>query len=157
MTAKKYSVNAFFDLSGTARRWDGATFVDLAFGKRWDGASWNNISGLPLSNALVATASPESAVGFLEISFGTSRTVTSNSVTVSPSGGTGPYTISWALYSGDAGVKANSPSSMSTTFSATLFANTTKQAVMRGTVKDSLNVTKYVYVPVTLTLERVET
>ena len=137
MTMKRWDGAAFQDLA-TAKRWDGASWVDLTVAKRWDGTSWVDIP-LPGGGAgsLSATANKALCQGFR---FGIEpaplfRTATSESVTVTATGGmgTGP-TFSWARVSGSSAVSANSPTSATTTFSATLGANQSASAVFRCTV-----------------------
>lgn len=67
-------------------------------------------------------------------------TVITNPATVTPAGGLGPYTYSWARISGTYGT-ANSPTSATTTFYATPPSNTIQTSVFRCTVTDSLGST----------------
>jgi hypothetical protein len=77
--------------------------------------------------------------------------VTTNSVTVTESGGTGPYTYAWAYVSGDAGFSANSPTAATTTFTGSITAlGQDKIAVWRCTVTDSLLATASVTVGVSI-------
>lgn len=62
--------------------------------------------------------------------------LTTNSVTVTPSGGTAPYTYAWAFVDGDAGITINSPTSATTSFSADP-AGASLAATYRCTVTDS--------------------
>lgn len=67
--------------------------------------------------------------------------VTTNTVTVTQVGGTGPYIYSWALVSGDT-FTVDSPSSATTSFSTTVTtAGQNKSATYRCTVTDSLAAT----------------
>lgn len=61
---------------------------------------------------------------------------TTNSVTVTPSGGTAPYTYAWAFVDGDAGISINSPTSATTSFSGDP-VGTALAATYRCTVTDS--------------------
>lgn len=61
---------------------------------------------------------------------------TSLPVTATPAGGLGPYTYAWTRLSGVG--SANSPTSASTTFSATLSNGDDVSGVFRVTVTDSL-------------------
>ncbi len=103
-------------------------------------------SGAGGSSSFYATASRS-------VCFGTTLTsgaVTTPSVTVTPTGGTGPYVYAWTYDSGDAGFTANSPSSASTTFTGTVAAGEDKVAVWRCTVTDSLLATCFVTVGVSI-------
>ena len=74
---------------------------------------------------------------------GTTSTLTTTSVTGTPSGGTAPYTYSWAKQSGDS-ITADSPSAATTTFRASgLAAGESRTAVYRLTVTDALSATAY--------------
>jgi hypothetical protein len=66
------------------------------------------------SNALSASASPTSAFGYAEGDLPDGY-VTTNSVTVTASGGSPPYTYAWSLYSGTTAT-INSPTAQTTTF-----------------------------------------
>lgn len=87
-----------------------------------------------------ATASPISAVGS-----GLGGTVQTNTVTVTPAGGTGPYTYSWTYVSGDT-VTVLSPTSAATRFSSATGA----EAVYKCTVTDSLAATAVVNVGISI-------
>ena len=74
--------------------------------------------------------------------------VTTNSVTVTPSGGTGPYTYAWANVEGDTAT-VNSPTSATTTFTHTLtLVSPTKSGQYECTVTDAAAATFRVYVNV---------
>ena len=87
-----------------------------------------------------ASASPISATGS-----GLSGVVQTNIVTVTPAGGTGPYTYAWTYVSGDA-VTVLSPSSAATKFSSATGA----EAVYKCTVTDSLLATAVVNVGISI-------
>jgi len=87
-----------------------------------------------------ASASPISATGS-----GLSGVVQTNIVTVTPAGGTGPYTYSWTYVSGDA-VTVLSPSSAATKF----LSATSAEAVYKCTVTDSLLATAVVNVGISI-------
>lgn len=137
MALKRWDEDAFVDLT-ILKRWDGASWVDLTVAKRWDGTSWINLGGF--AGSFGATISPGTASGLI-VSDLLNVTVTSNSVTATPVGGTGPYTYAWTWLSGDSAVAANSPTSASTTFSAIVPKWDSREATMRVTVTDSLSAT----------------
>ncbi len=68
--------------------------------------------------------------------------VTTNSVTVTVAGGTGPFTYAWALVSGDT-FTPNSPTSATTNFSTSLTAGQEKSGVYRCTVTDTFDASTY--------------
>ena len=81
-----------------------------------------------------------------------SRVLTTAIVTSTATGGTGPFTYSWARTSGDATVTANTPTAASTSFTATVLSDTSKLSTFTVTVTDTANgVTKQASVSVTLT------
>ena len=87
-----------------------------------------------------ASASPISATGS-----GRSGVVQTNIVTVTPAGGTGPYTYSWTYVDGDT-VAVLSPTSAATRFSSATGA----EAVYKCTVTDSLAATAVVNVGISI-------
>ena len=82
-----------------------------------------------------AAVSPASATGTRS----GSGSVTTNSVTVTITGGTGPFTIAWARASGDLGFTADSPASLTTTFTGSIAAGQDRNSVWRGTVTDTFD------------------
>ena len=76
--------------------------------------------------------------------------VTSNSVTVTPAGGTAPYTHLWTYVSGDSAPVPTSSTAASTAFSATVGRDQEKIAVWKDTVTDALGATTSVNVSVSL-------
>lgn len=101
----------------------------------------NNVSKLVFSTSspMTASASPETVSG---ISSG-SGTITTNATTVTPTGGTPPYTYAWSLESHD-GVggtpAADSPTSATTTFTQTgIPPGESTSASWTCTVTDSLS------------------
>lgn len=132
------------------KRWDGAAWVDVAAVKRWDGSAWVDTGWGGGGGGLSATVSPGTATGE-GITEDLVETVFSNSVTVTPSGGTGPYTYAWSRFSGHSSIFAGSPTAATTEFSATFYKGQTRTAVFRCNVTDSLSATTFVDVPVTLT------
>jgi hypothetical protein len=93
--------------------------------------------------ALVATVNRSSVFG----SRSGAGTATTNSVTVTASGGTGPYTYAWANVTGDA-FTVTSPTAATTTFSIVLSLDDYRTAEYRCTVTDSLAATYAVDVSV---------
>lgn len=106
-------------------------------------ANTNAAAGVS-GGALTATTSSSSVVRFTN----TAGLLTTGSVTVTPSGGTGPYTYAWAKFSGDT-FTITSPTSASTTFSITLAGDEDAAAIYRCTVTDSVAATYAVDVSVT--------
>lgn len=154
MTMKKTLDGAVFvDLTVAKKTLDGSTFVDLTLAKKFDGVNWIDI---PLpgggGGGLSVTIAPGLATG-TAITGPLFRVVTSNFVTATATGGTGPYTYSWTRVSGDSSVNANNPTAATTNFSATMGRFSDAQALMRCTVTDSLMATGFGDVPVTLFYE----
>lgn len=83
------------------------------------------------------TVSPAGAGGGASSS--SSITVYSSYVTVTPSGGTAPYSYSWSKVSGDA-ITANAPTSATTNFSANLAPGDFLSAVFKCAVTDAAGV-----------------
>jgi hypothetical protein len=98
--------------------------------------------------ALTAEASPFSAVG--SVSGSGTQDVTSNLVTVTPSGGTSPYTYAWARISGDSDVLALNSTAAATRFQATIELGGFRNATFRCTVTDARARTGTVDVDVSL-------
>lgn len=76
--------------------------------------------------------------------------LTTNSVTITASGGTSPYTYLWTKVSGDT-VTINSPTSNTTSFSATVNDGETKNAIYKCTITDDVAATFDVQVNITIT------
>jgi hypothetical protein len=70
-------------------------------------------------------------------------TVTSAAVTVTPSGGTAPYTYSWEWLNGDLAVSADTPTAATTTFSGLIEGIATAFAYFRCLVTDANGSTVY--------------
>lgn len=152
MTAKRWDGAAYIDLT-VAKRWDGAAWVDLTVAKRWDGAAWQDIPGVFGGGAgFSATADRATCTGvvFDASSPPLFAAVTSDSVTVTPAGGTGPYTYAWTRLSGASSISPTAPTAATTTFSANVPRDTTVTATFRCTVTDSLAATATVDVNVEL-------
>lgn len=156
MTMKRWDGASQIDLT-VAKRWDGANWIDLTIARRWDGANWIDI---PLpgggGGGLSATVSDGSVFG-TEIRNGPGQpavlAVGSDSpgnVTVTPTGGTAPYTYAWSHVSGDSAVQVLSPSAATTAFIANVGKNQTKAATKRCTVTDAALATTTVDVLVSL-------
>lgn len=78
-------------------------------------------------------------------------TLTTDAVTVTPSGGTGPYTYAWAYVSGYASFTTNSPTSATTDWTGTLSTpGQERSATYRCTVTDSLAATATITVGVSI-------
>ena len=149
MTLKRWDGAAYVDLT-TLKRWDGASWVDITLLKRWDGASWVDIT-LPGGGGggLSATASPGSATGAVTNS-SLFTVVTSNSVTVTATGGTAPYTYAWTRVSGDSAPTPSSYTAAGVYWSASVGRDQERTATWRCTVTDAALDTATVDVGVTL-------
>lgn len=147
MTFKRWDGASWIDCT-TKKRWDGAAWVNLTVAKRWDGTTWVDFLGGG-GSGLSAVAAPGSAYGIVTNN-NLFVTVTSNSVTVTASGGTGPYTYAWTRLSGDSAVSATSPTAATTTFSASVPRWDSREATMRCTVTDALSATAHVDIEVQL-------
>jgi hypothetical protein len=104
------------------------------------------VSGAASAGSLTASVSPLSAYGASL----TAGPVTTNSVTVTPAGGTGPYTYSWAKESGD-DFTVNTPTGATTTFTTQTDVsdtNLSESAIYGCLVTDSLSATFVVEVNV---------
>jgi hypothetical protein len=77
-----------------------------------------------------------------------SSTVTTNAVTVTPTGGTAPYTYAWAYVSGDT-FTIDASTAATTTFTRTVGSSTMYSAVYRCTVTDAAAATATIDVTVT--------
>lgn len=151
MTAKRWDGSAYQDVLTTKKRWDGTAWVDLTVAKRWDGVAWVDIP-MFISGGLTVSVSPGDAVGdvFHPEPAPLFATVTSNSVTATPTGGTGPYTYAWSLVSGGSAISATAPTAASTAFSAVIGKNQEKNAVWKVVVTDSLSATAEAIVNISL-------
>lgn len=93
------------------------------------------------TSALSASASPSELSG-LNSNFPDPGPATTQSTTVTPSGGVAPFTYSWALISSADGTPAaDNPSFATTTFTQSLGVGQTNIATFRCTVTDSLGAT----------------
>lgn len=157
MTMKRWTGSAFVDIT-VAKRWNGSAWVDLTLAKRWNGSAWIDI---PLpgggGGGLAATVSDSSVFGTefrvsppawpAVLAVGSDSPA---SVTVTPTGGTGPYTFLWTHESGDSAVQVLSPTAATTSFIANVGKNQTKSAVKRCTITDAALATTFLFVNVSL-------
>ena len=102
------------------------------------------VTGAASGGALVATANKTAVTG----NRSGAGTATTGTVTVTPSGGTGPYTYAWTNVSGDT-FTPTIPTGATTAFSITVAVDDVKTAQYRCTVTDSLAATYAVDVSVT--------
>lgn len=147
-TLKRWDASAFTDLT-TRKRWDGSAFANLTLAKRWDGTAFVDIPLGGGGGSLSATVSPSHAFGSVTNS-SLFVVVTSNSVTVTPVNGTGPYTHSWVRISGDSAPTPSSTTGATVSWSATVARDQEYTAVWQDTITDSLSATTTVIVTVTL-------
>ena len=149
MADKRWDGSSQVDLT-VRKRWDGSAWVDLTTHKRWDGAAWQDIT---LSggggSGLSAIASPGSATGAVTNS-SLFTVVTSNSVTVTATGGTAPYTYAWTRVSGDSAPTPSSYTAAGVYWSASVGRDQERTATWRCTVTDAALDTATVDVGVTL-------
>jgi hypothetical protein len=108
----------------------GGAWKNLVRIRAYVGGAWEDVASF--IQPLTLSASPVSPNAFI---FG-SGTATTDAVTVTPSGGAGPFTYSWSLVSGTCTII--SPTSASTTFSRTLTSGERAEVTVRCTVTDSL-------------------
>lgn len=138
---KRWDGGAYVDLT-VAKRWNGSAWVDLTIAKRWDGANWVDI---PLpgggGGALSATVNRGSVVGSIVLPHAGSppvaNVITSQSVTVTATGGTAPYTYLWTKLAGDSAVVASQLFSATSFFNANVPRNQDRSATMRCTITDA--------------------
>jgi hypothetical protein len=147
MSASRWNGTTQVDLA-VLKRWDGSAWVALTTTQRWDGAAFQAIT-LPGAGALSVTISPGNAEG-LVVSDELNVLVTSNSVTATPTGGTGPYTHAWTKVSGFSSPQPSSFTAATVTFSANIGRDQERDAVWRDTVTDSLSATATADVEVSL-------
>lgn len=110
-------------------------------------------NGLPAAAAVVTSnmtlqANPGSAT----VS-GNAKNLTTNTVSVTPAGGTAPYTYAWSWHTGGSGITINAPSSSTTSFSnsTALALNETRTGTAQCLVTDNLGATALVFVNVQIT------
>lgn len=158
MTMKKTLDGSTYTDTTTEKRFDGASWIDLTIAKRFDGSAWIDIA-FPGGGggALSATVNDSTVFGSefrlappaqpAVLAVGSDNPST---VTVTPTGGTGPYTILWTHEDGDSAVQVLAPTSFTTGFIANVGKNQSKGCVKKATVTDSLGATAVLFVGVTL-------
>lgn len=156
MTASRWDGSAQQSLT-IFKRWDGSAMVDLTIGNRWDGSAWINV--LPVGGGggggggggIVVSLDTTSAYG-KDTGAGSARParVFTNYVTVTPSGGTAPYTYSWKYFSDDEAIKCESPTGASTRWYATLYPESSVSGMWKCTVTDSAANSTDVYVDISI-------
>lgn len=104
----------------------------------WNGSAWKVVKNF--APAMSASANnPE------VYATGTQTSLTTNSVTITPSGGQAPYTYAWSLYGGDT-ANITSPTFATTTFSQNVGPGESLIAQFQCVVTDSLGSTASVIV-----------
>lgn len=106
----------------------------LVEARAYDSDAWKTVATFipPLSAAITPSVVAGSVTG--------AGTATSNAATATPTGGSAPYSYSWARIGGASGA-ANSPTSATTTFSKTLGNGDETSELFRCTVTDSFGTT----------------
>ena len=119
-----------------------------AYTMEWDGGSVDFPGeAYPPEVALSGIASPLAA-GVAT----TAASITTDSITIVPEGGTSPYAFAWAWHSGGTGISITSAATQSTTFSASgLALPETRTGTARCTITDHFGATATVDVAVTIT------
>lgn len=158
MTRKRWDGSAWQDINTTLKRWNGSSWVTITLAKRWNGSAWVDITlpgggGAPLSATVSDTTVFGTEVRIQPPAQPSVISVASDNpanVTVTPAGGTGPYSVVWTHESGDSAVQVLSPLSATTAFIANIGKNQSRTAVKRATVTDSLGATAVIFVTVHL-------
>ena len=124
----------------------GGAWKDLASVRVYVGGAWKESKSFfaPFSALTIA---PDPINRFGDVG----TTLTTQSATATPTGGTIPITYAWTRVSGDTGFTITSASSASTTFSRFLAAETTYSAVFQCTATDALGVVRSDTVSVSVT------
>lgn len=116
-----------------AEMFRGGSWRTLTRGEIYKGAAWHPL--FTFVSPMTASASPSDVNGYQSSLIPT--TVTSGYTTVTPSGGLGPYTYSWA----GAGLSITNPTSATTAFYATVSPGGDLFTSATCTVTDSLGST----------------
>ena len=125
MGMKRKASGSMVDITVRKRR-SGGAWVDVTSVKRRVGGAWVDV--WPLNLTLSSPNATGLHVNSPASNIPANRTVTTGTVTAS--GGT---TYTWAYLSGDSSITANTPSSASTSFSASIPIGGSKNAVFRVT------------------------
>jgi hypothetical protein len=139
------------------RKWNGTAFVDVTFVKVWDGSAW--ITKWPVTSNFTVSSSTSFVSGAFDCFYDNTppntcpiaTTITSTSVTVSSTGGTGAGpTYLWEYVSGDTSISVSNTTATTVTFSGIVTRRNTKTARWKCTVTRGTE-TSVVYVDVELT------
>lgn len=149
---KRWNGSGYIDLT-TNKRWDGTSWISLTVGKRWDGTSWLDILGGGGGSGLSVTADKAALFGNTHSTgpYPLVASVTTDTVTITATGGTSPYSYLWTQVSGDSAVQVVSPQAAITAYTANVGREQQVKGTKRCTVTDSLGATGSVDVPGTLT------
>lgn len=138
------------------KRWTGTAWVDVSFVRRWDGAAW--IQVWPVTSNLRANISSPAAFGVYSCTHTGvgnnvcpfAQNITSGTVTVSSTGGTGTGpTYAWSFVSGDSGMTVSNPTGTTVSFTGVVGRRQIRTAVWRCTVTRGTD-SRFVDVMVTL-------
>lgn len=137
MTVKRFTGATFVDVSAM-KRWNGSAWVDLTSLKRWNGSAWIDL-GAPVGGGdLSAIVAPALVSKLLVAASPPAQILTTTApAVVTATGGTAPYTYSWAYVSGDSAIYPASPTSNSSYFSGVVYQYDILNAVWRCTVTDA--------------------
>lgn len=150
MPTKRRSGSSWVDPTAVRRR-NGTSWIATTFIRRRSGGAW--VDAWPNYTPLSATAAPANTYGMGTGTTTTGTVLTESNVVVTPSGGSGTLTYTWAFVSGHTSIVPTAPDAASTRFRATSVSGV-RNAVYRCTVSDGITSATTNDVNVTLEYER---